>query len=774
MLLTPETIIQNRYHIRHLIAQGGMGAVYQATDQRLGSTVALKQVLTGDQAESKEAADFCKAFEREARLLANLSHPALPSVSDYFTEGQSQFLVMQFIPGDDLGTVLEHDSKAFFSADGAAQILQWTNQLLDVLDYLHRRQPPVIHRDIKPRNLKPTPHGDIILLDFGIAKGATGKSMFASVSVHSVRAFTMEYAPLEQVQGSGTDPRSDLYALSATLHHLLTGTAPPDALTRAAAMLSGEADPLRPVHEVNHYVPPSVSFILQQAMEPRLPHRFARAKAMRTALHAALQSASAHAFSPASGLPDTEERDSSGQSTIVTPSADTPLVLPVPPPPAEEEAPASAPPLLTLLQQVLVVSTDDAGCYCTISDALADAVPGARIVVRPGHYTEQLVLDKPVEIIGDGAADAIIIESTDITPYRPTPCIVMQSDYALIRGVTLRGTQGQDGEQPASTVEVAQGRLILEQCDISEREGPQPFNPTACVRVHGAETSILLWQCHIHHAGGAGISISDEAQGILETCDIAHNAGDGIAVRKGSNPLVRQCTIHHGEHQGISLGGKSSAIVERCDIFANGQAGVEIKQGATPFVTGCTIHDHAANCGIYVYEKGGGIVERCDIFANGHAGIGIAQGGVPLVRNCTIHDGKQWGIFIWNRGGGTIESCNIATNGKAGVSIAQESKPTIRHCRIHGGKKFGVLVWEQGSGSIESCAIFANAHAGVSIMQGGRPVIRRCAINRNGVVAVLVREGSTGRIEACDLTSNARGAWYIEDGAQVRQVGNKE
>ena len=210
-MLTPETILQNRYLILTLLAQGGMGAVYQAKDQRLGNIVALKETFFNDDALSN-------AFEREARLLADLHHAALPVVSDHFKEGDGQFLVMQFIPGDDLATLLERDKKPFPVQD----VLQWADRLLDALDYLHTHEPPIIHRDIKPQNMKLTARGEIVLLDFGLAKGAA-HGMTNINSNQSIHGYTPIYAPLEQIQGSGTEARSDLYSLAATLYHLLTG-----------------------------------------------------------------------------------------------------------------------------------------------------------------------------------------------------------------------------------------------------------------------------------------------------------------------------------------------------------------------------------------------------------------------------------------------------------------------------------------------------------------------------------------------------------------------
>ncbi|MFZ0063948.1 MAG: serine/threonine-protein kinase [Pyrinomonadaceae bacterium] len=272
-MLTPEIVLQGRYRILRSLGQGGMGTVYEAIDERLDSTVALKETLFADERLRKQ-------FEREARLLARVHHQALPRVSDHFAEGEGQFLIMQFIPGDDFAEKFAKRRTPFPAAD----VMTWADQLLDALDYLHTQEPPIIHRDIKPQNLKVTARGQIILLDFGLAKGQASEVSRVTTSA-SIFGYTPNYAPLEQIQGLGTDARSDLYALAATLYHLVTGVKPPDALTRAASLVNGQPDPLQPAHDVNSGVPQAFSNVLARAMAQNREQRFRSAAEMRRALH---------------------------------------------------------------------------------------------------------------------------------------------------------------------------------------------------------------------------------------------------------------------------------------------------------------------------------------------------------------------------------------------------------------------------------------------------------------------------------------------------------
>lgn len=266
------TFLQQRYRIDKQIGQGGMGAVYVATDERFGSTVAIKETLCMDD-------HYRKAIEREARLLNSLKHAALPRVTDHFEEDNGLFLVMEYIPGDDFGHVLD-EKAAPFPVD---QVLTWADQLLDALDFLHTQETPVVHRDIKPQNLKLTSRGQIILLDFGLAKGNPTDASHKTAA-KSIFGYSRNYASLEQIQGTGTDPRSDLYSLAATLYHLLTGVAPEDALTRAMAVLSQKSDPLVPANSLRPEVPRGVAGVLVKAMDLNAGERPASAAEMRQML----------------------------------------------------------------------------------------------------------------------------------------------------------------------------------------------------------------------------------------------------------------------------------------------------------------------------------------------------------------------------------------------------------------------------------------------------------------------------------------------------------
>ena len=224
-------LLRGRYKIKRIIGQGGMGSIYLAEDTRLkGRLCALKEVehdKSLSKTLNKQAQD---QFLQEATVLARLDHPNLPKVSDYFSIGDRDYLVMDYVPGDDLRTLMlkaKHQEKFLKEKEVRA----WAYQLADALIYLHTQNPPILHRDIKPSNLKLTPSGLLKLVDFGLVKVMAPGEMTITIIQGQGTAL---YTPLEQYGGDSahTDIRSDIYSFGATFYHLLTNTPPADARER--------------------------------------------------------------------------------------------------------------------------------------------------------------------------------------------------------------------------------------------------------------------------------------------------------------------------------------------------------------------------------------------------------------------------------------------------------------------------------------------------------------------------------------------------------------
>jgi serine/threonine-protein kinase len=229
--IKPGEVLRGRYKIRRVIGQGGMGCIYLADDLRLeGRTCALKEVEHDRTLPSDLLREARDQFLREATILARLDHPNLPKVSDFFSVSSRDYLVMDYVPGKDLRTLMldARQGETFLAEE---DVLSWANQLADALHYLHEQTPPILHRDIKPSNLKLTPSGLLKLVDFGLVKLAAPGEVTITILQGQGTAL---YTPLEQYGGDSghTDIRSDIYAFGATLYHLLTNQPPADARER--------------------------------------------------------------------------------------------------------------------------------------------------------------------------------------------------------------------------------------------------------------------------------------------------------------------------------------------------------------------------------------------------------------------------------------------------------------------------------------------------------------------------------------------------------------
>jgi serine/threonine-protein kinase len=219
MSLAEGTVLESRYRVDVLLGEGGMGAVYRAWDTRLDCYVALKENTLSMSPASAEQ------FIREAKTLARLRHPNLPRVSDYFVlPNGAQYLVMEYVEGEDLAQLV-----ARYGPLDEVRALAWIEQVCDALVYLHSQSPPLIHRDVKPANIKISPQGKVMLVDFGIVKVGNAQMRTATGAV----SVTPGYSPPEQYGAGGTDVPSDIYALGATLYTLVTGETPPESVQRA-------------------------------------------------------------------------------------------------------------------------------------------------------------------------------------------------------------------------------------------------------------------------------------------------------------------------------------------------------------------------------------------------------------------------------------------------------------------------------------------------------------------------------------------------------------
>ena len=257
-----ERILRERYRIIRTIKSGGMGMVYLAEDIPKKKLRAIKVMFNQGDA-SEEQLYAIKRFREEAEILARLEHPNIPSINDYFTDKGHYYLVMDYIKGDDLETLLRKSNNRL----PEKFVVIWAIQLCDVLSYLHNHKPhPILYRDLKPANiLLKHEESRIFLIDFGIAR------VLSPVAEAQKTAIGTEgYAPLEQYKGN-PGPRSDIYALGATMHHLLTGNVP--------IPFSFES-----VRKIRDWVPEELDAIVMKALENDIEKRYGNANNMKEEL----------------------------------------------------------------------------------------------------------------------------------------------------------------------------------------------------------------------------------------------------------------------------------------------------------------------------------------------------------------------------------------------------------------------------------------------------------------------------------------------------------
>jgi nitrous oxidase accessory protein NosD len=280
------------------------------------------------------------------------------------------------------------------------------------------------------------------------------------------------------------------------------------------------------------------------------------------------------------------------------------------------------------------------GDFASVAEALKHAPPGTRIVVKPGTYTDPVVIDRFVEIVGDGAPGSVVLETAD------SACLDMQTDRATVRGFTLRSR----GKQ--STVVIGQGRLTLEDCDITGESQPG-------VTIYGTATDPTLRRCKVHNTKGPAVQVYGKARGTLEHCDVVDN-GLGILVKEGAEPLVTECNILRNQSVGVYFMAGGGGTLELCQVIGNG-IGVSVQDaGSAPQVRRCTLAKNRG-AGLYVALKSQPTAYKCTIEENDASGIMVTDSGTHLfAEGCTIQRNKgPRDVVVGNNAGATFAGCGI-------------------------------------------------------------------------------------------------------------------
>jgi hypothetical protein len=360
----------------------------------------------------------------------------------------------------------------------------------------------------------------------------------------------------------------------------------------------------------------------------------------------------------------------------------------------------------------VVVSARGDGDFASITEALKVIANGARILVRPGLYKEGIVLDKRVEVVGDGAREDIIIRSDAAC------CLQASGDGAHVAGVTLHAAAS--GDAAFFAVEVLRGNLLLEDCDISS-------DALSCVAVHGRESAPSIRRCRIHDGADSGMFFFDEASGTVEDCEVYGNANVGVAITGRASPVIRRSKIYDG-----------------------------------------------ANAGIVAWQEGMGLVEQCEIYGNRLAGLGVSEGAKLTARGCLIHEGGNSGIFVHHEGEAVLEGCELYGHREVEAAVTTNGRLFLNGCRVHHSHALGVFIRDGGEALLQTCVVSGNAGTGVSAGTGSVLAVLTSQINDNARFAIEVSAGATARVEDTDLTGNLLGAWDVEHGANIEAERNHD
>jgi parallel beta-helix repeat protein len=302
------------------------------------------------------------------------------------------------------------------------------------------------------------------------------------------------------------------------------------------------------------------------------------------------------------------------------------------------------------------------GDFTTVGSAVKAAKAGDRILVRPGLYEESVVVNKPLEILGDGPVEEIEIRA------RGAHALLFRASIGRVANLTLRQA---DGKGTWYGVDITQGRLDLEGCDISSQAG-------ACVAIHnGADPRLRRNQ--IHDGKSSGVYVYDNGLGTLEDNDITANTLAGVSIKTGGNPALRRNQIHDGRSGGVFVYDNGLGTLEDNDITANALAGVEIKTGGNPTLRRNQIHD-GKQSGVYVQDNGLGTLEDNDITAN-TPGVAIKTGGSPNLRHNRVNRNGFAAVWIYEGGRGVLEDNDLSGNDEGAWHIAEDCEAGVTRVR---------------------------------------------------------------------------------------------
>jgi hypothetical protein len=602
-----------KYEILRLLGKGSMGEVYLGLDPSLGREVAIKTIQPGNAFDT----DGKARFEREARAMAALNHPNIVTIFDFGTVEDRLYLAMEYLPGDDLATLIQR------GALDRLQLLEALAQACEGLGFAHSRG--VIHRDVKPGNILVGVSGKRILaklMDFGVASVDRSSLTEQGVWMGTVSYMAPEYLDTGKASGS-----ADIFAAGVIMYEILTGGRRPFAGESTTAILTAILrHPAEKMTEAERQgVPPAVLAVMDRALAKDPSQRFPTADDLATALREALAG-------------------------------------PVP----ETAAPAAA------LQQIVVGKGGGATCL-SLRVAVRQAAPGTVILVLPGLYREAVLVDKDLTFQGEGEAADIVLEAPS------GACLTVDNATCAFRGLTFQrraGGAAVDLRSGSTTLEAcvlpnlrigAGASAVLRDCGVAEA-GTLPG-----LLVEGGG-QLTLTRTTVSNPLGVGVRLLPGARLTAEDSAFLDNPLGSVELGTGSSGGFLRCHLLRSRFAGVLAFEQAQATLKDCVISGHAGAGLHAMAGAQLTLTGCRILDNGG-LGLAVVDAGRATLEYCEISANGQPGLLLHRGGSARLSQCQVVDGQSLGIACHQGAELTLEHSVLRGNAAGGILLGPGSGP---------------------------------------------------------------------------------------------------
>ena len=389
-----------------------------------------------------------------------------------------------------------------------------------------------------------------------------------------------------------------------------------------------------------------------------------------------------------------------------------------------------------------------AGEIPTIQEAVARSAPGGRIRIRPGIYTGKVVLDRPIELVGDGPRAGVVVgNSTGVV-------LAVTGERVTVRGLTIARREGVQDPQ-GFAVDIGGRNVLLDDCDITS-------GAAAGVSVHGGVASATLRKCAVHDGKTVGVQASEGGRVVLESCQVTGQVSTGVVVSTGATGVLRQCKLRDGQAGGVVARERGSVTLDDCDVVGHKFAQVAAEDGGTLSLLKCRIGDGASH-GISV-SKSVADLDGCTVTANGGEGVCTLDTSRTVLRNCKIVANKKCGLYFGNQSSGLAEACEIRDSGTGNVVALTGACPVITGCTITGGET-GIVVESKATGEFLDCDISGH-ETGVFVFGRGNPVMRNCKIHGNRASAIYVAGHGRGTFDGCDLGPHPQSVVLLVSGAE--------